>query len=54
MAKIVEQKYTKADGTRAVYGYLIPIPKSKIQLASIDTTKPINIKTEKGKLIITN
>ena len=54
MAKIVKQKYTKSDGTRAIYSYLIPISKTKIQMSGIDPDKTINIEVQKGKIIITN
>lgn len=54
MAKVVKQKYTKSDGTRAIYSYLIPITKTKMELSSIDPDKPINIEVKNGKIIITN
>lgn len=54
MAKIVKQKYTKTDGTRAVYSYLIPISKTKIETSGIDPDKPIKIEIINGKIIISN
>ena len=54
MAKIVKQKYIKADGTRDVYSYLIPVPKQKIIESGLNPDKPIIINIESGKLVITN
>ena len=54
MAKLVKQKYTKIDGTREIYSYLVPVPKQKIIESGIDPDKPIIIKIENGKLIISN
>lgn len=54
MAKIVKQRYTKADGTRDVYSYLIPINKSKMKESGINPDKEIKIEIQKGKIIITN
>ena len=54
MAKIVKQRYIKADGSKEVYSYLIPVPKKIIAESKINPDKPIQIKVEHGKIIITN
>lgn len=54
MAKIVKQKYIKADGTKEIYSYLIPVPKQKIIESNINPDKPIKIEIVNGKLIISN
>lgn len=54
MAKLVKQKYTKIDGTREIYSYLVPVPKQKIIESGLNPDKPITIKIESGKLVITN
>lgn len=54
MAKIVKQKYIKNDGTKAVYGYLVPIKKDIMEGSGIDTEKPIKVEYKKGMLVITN
>lgn len=54
MAKVVKQKYIKADGSKAIYGYLIPIKKSQLESSNINPDKEIIVKVENGKLIISN
>ena len=54
MAKIVKQKYTKADGTREIYSYLVPVKKSIMEKAGIDINKEIKIVIENKKIIISN
>ena len=54
MAKLVKQKYTKIDGTREIYSYLIPVPKQKIIESNIDPDKPIKIEIVNGKIVISN
>lgn len=54
MAKVVKQKYTKANGTREVYGYLIPIQKGVMEMSGICIDKDLKIKVENGKIIISN
>lgn len=54
MAKIVKQKYTKADGTREVFSYLIPVSKKKIIESGINPDKEIKIIISKGKITISN
>lgn len=54
MAKIVKQKYTKRDGTRDVYSYLVPVSKIKMKLSGIDPDKEIKMEILKGKIIISN
>ena len=54
MAKLVKQKYTKADGTRDIYSYLAPISKMKIKESGINPDKEIKIEIVKGKIIISN
>lgn len=54
MGKIVRQRYTKADGTRKTYSYLIPVPKVKIIESGIDPNKDIKIEVVNGKIIISN
>lgn len=54
MAKIVKQKYIKANGEKAIYSYLIPVAKSKMEISGIDVDKPIKIEIKNGKIIISN
>ena len=54
MAKIVKQKYTKADGTKEIYSYLIPVSKKKIEESGINTDKEIKVEIKEGKIIISN
>lgn len=54
MAKIVKQRYTKKDGSRDIYSYLVPITKTKMIESGINPDKPIKIEIQKGKLIISN
>lgn len=54
MAKIVKQKYIKANGEKAIYSYLIPVANSKIETSGIDVDKPIKIEIKNGKIIISN
>lgn len=54
MAKIVKQKYTKCDGSKEVYSYLVPIKKILIEEAGINPDKDIKVEVQKGKIIITN
>ena len=54
MAKIVKQKYIKANGEKAIYSYLVPVPKQKIIESGINPDKPIKIEIINGKLTISN
>lgn len=54
MAKVVKQKYTKSDGSKAIYSYLIPVPKNIMEASDINIDKEIKIEIQKGKLIISN
>ena len=54
MAKIVKQKYIKANGEKTIYSYLIPVAKSKMETSGIDVDKPIKIEIKNGKIIISN
>lgn len=54
MAKVVKQKYIKADGTREIYGYLIPIQKAIMKKSGINIEKDLKIIIENNKIIISN
>jgi hypothetical protein len=54
MAKVVKQKYTKSDGSKAIYSYLVPVPKFLMETSGINVDKEIKIEIQKGKLIISN